>query len=159
MKIARGLRPLWPPRPVDRAREPRASLHDAFPGRRDRRELRRRFRRVARSVRRERRAETTAALQRLSASHVLLAGLVPGSQNMDDIAEFTDGTQLLVGLFSAKADMRRIGLDAVRYPVWLEQVQPCFGHRRYWLWVASADRVVPLEVLASVQLLVNARPG
>jgi hypothetical protein len=121
--------------------------------------LRRRFRRVARAVRRERRAETTAALQRLSVSHVLLAGLVPGSQNMDDIVEFTDGTQLLVGLFSAKADMQRMGLDAVRYPVWLEQVQPCFGHRRYWLWVASVDRGMPLEVLASVQLLVDPRPG
>ena len=156
MKIARGLRPRWPPRPADRARDGRTSLHDALPGRRDRRELRRRFRRVARAVRRERRAETTAALQRLSASHVLLAGLVPGSQNMDDIAEFTDGTRLLVGLFSAKADMQRLGLHAARYPVWLEQVQPCFGHRRYWLWVASADRVVPLEVLASVQLVVNA---
>ena len=76
---------------------------------------------------------------------------------MDDVAEFTDGTRLLVGLFSAKADMQRLGLRAARYPVWLEQVQPCFGHRRYWLWVASADRVVPLEVLASVQLVVNAR--
>lgn len=157
MKIARGLRPFWPPRPADRARERRASLYDAFPGRRDRRELRRRFRRVARAVRREGRAETTAALQRLSASHVLLASLVPGSQD-NDIAEFTDGTRLLVGLFIAKADIERLGLRAARYPVWLEQVQPCFGRRRYWLWVASADRMVPLEVLASVQLLVSARP-
>ena len=158
MKIARGLRPLWPPRPGARARERRTSLRDAFPGLRDRRELRRRFRRVARAVRRERRAEATAGLQRLAAGHVLLAGLVPGSQDMDDIAEFTDGTVLLVGLFSAKADMRRLGLRAGQYPVWLEQVQSCFGRRRYWLWVASADRVVPLEVLASVQLVVNACP-
>jgi hypothetical protein len=77
---------------------------------------------------------------------------------MDDIVEFTDGTRLLVGLFSAKADMQRMGLDAVRYPVWLEQVQPCFGHRRYWLWVVSSDQGMPLEVLASVQLLVDPRP-
>lgn len=158
MKIARGLRPLWPPRPADRARERRTSLHDAFPGLRDRRELRRRFRRVARAVRRERRAEATAVLQRLADGHVLLARFIPGSLGTDDIAEFADGTWLLVGLFSAKADMRRLGLRAARYPVWLEQVQPCFGCRRYWLWVASADRVAPLEVLASVQLVVNAYP-
>jgi hypothetical protein len=63
VKIARGLRPLWPP-PADRARERLTSRHDAFPGLSDRRELRRRFRRVARAVRRERRAEATAALQR-----------------------------------------------------------------------------------------------
>ena len=88
---------------------------------------------------------------------MLLASLVPGSQD-NDIAEFTDGTRLLVGLFIAKADIERLGLRAARYPVWLEQVQPCFGRRRYWLWVASADRMVPLEVLASVQLLVSARP-
>ena len=120
--------------------------------------MRRRFRLVTRAVRRERRAEATAELQRLAADHVLLASLVAGNKDMDDIVEFTDGTRLLAGLFSAKADMQRLGLRAARYPVWLEQVQPCFGHRRYWLWVASGDSAVPLEVLASVQLLDSARP-
>ena len=141
-----------------RVRERRIRFRDAVPAPRDRRELRRRFRQVNRAVKSEVRAETAAALQRLSADRVLLSGLVPGTRDMDAIVEFADGTQLLVGLFSAKAEMERLGLRAGRCPVWLARVQPCFGCRRFWLWLASADRLAPLEVLASVQPLVMAPP-
>lgn len=136
----------------------RIRLRDAVPVGRDRRELRRQFRRVTRAVKRERRVETVAALQRLSADRVLLAGLVPGTRDRDAIVEFVDGTRLLIGLFSAKAEMERLGLRAARCPVWLAYAQPCFGRRRFWLWFASADQVAPLEVLASVQPFVTAQP-
>jgi hypothetical protein len=139
-------------------RNRRIRLRDAVPVWRDRRELRRRFRHVTRAVKRERRVETTAALQRLSADRVLLSGLVPGTPDMDAIVEFVDGTRLLVGLFTAKAEVERLGLRASRCPVWLAHVQPCFGHRRFWLWLASADQLAPLEVLASVQPFVSAHP-
>lgn len=138
--------------------EERIGLRDVVPVRRDRRELRRGFRQVNRAVKSELRAETAAALQRLSADRVLVSGLIPGTRDLDAIVEFADGTRLLVGLFSAKAEMERLGLRAGRCPVWLARVQPCFGCRRFWLWLASAERPVPLEVLASVQPLVMAPP-
>jgi len=144
--------------PPGHVRERRIRFRDAVPVGRDRRELRRRFRQVNRAVKSELRAETVAELQRLSANRVLLSGLVPSTRDMDAIVEFADGTQLLVGLFSAKAEMERLGLQAARCPIWLVHVQPCFGYRRFWLWLASADRAVPLEVLASVQPLVMAQP-
>ena len=141
-----------------RVRERRIRLRDAVPVPRDRRELRRRFRQVNRAVKSELRIETAAALQRLSADRVRVSGLVPGTRDTDAIVEFADGTQLLVGLFSAKAEMERLGQRAPRCPIWLIHVQPCFGYRRFWLWLASADRLAPLEVLASVRPLVMAQP-
>lgn len=158
MHIARGLRVTWPAWQGDRGRERRIRFRDAVPVRRDRRDLRRRFRRMARIVKRERRAETTATLKRLSADHVLVSSLVAGTLDADDVVEFSDGTRLLVALFSGKADMHRLGLSAPRRHVWLVQALPCFGHRRFWLWFASADRAMPIEVLASVQALVLVRP-
>ena len=159
MHIARHLRFGWPTRPEGRVGQPRVRFRDAVPVPRDRRELRRRLRQVARSVKRERRAETTAILQRLSADHVLLSRLMPVPHDTGDIVEFTDGTCLLVILFTAKVDMERLGQRAAAHdPVWLAHMQPCFGHRRFWLWFASAGQPVPLEVLASVQALAMACP-
>ncbi|MGH3282324.1 MAG: hypothetical protein ACRDNW_24750 [Trebonia sp.] len=158
MHIGRSFRVTWSAWPGDRGRERGIRFRDAVPGRRDRRELRRRFRRVARVVTRERKSETTATLQRLSADHVLLAGVVPGTRDTDDIVEFSDGTRLLISLFSGKADLRHLGLGAPQCRVRLVQALPCFGHRRFWLWFAAADRAVPLEVLASVHPLALVRP-
>lgn len=158
MYIGRSFRVTWPARPGDRVREQHIRFRDAVPVWGDRRELRRRFRHVARVVTRERRAETTATLQRLSADRVPLAGIVPGTRDTDDIVEFSDGTQLLIALFSGKADLRHLGLGAPQRRVWLVQALPCFGHRRFWLWFVSADRAVPLEVLASVHALAAVRP-
>lgn len=158
MNIGSGFRIAWSAWPGDRVRERQIRFRDAVPVRRDRRELRSRFRHTVRIVTRERRATTTAELQRLSAEQVLVSALVPGTHDMDDIVEFSDGTRLLVALFSGKADLRRLGLDASRYPMWLEQALPCFGHRRFWLWFASADQAMPLEVLAGVNALASVRP-
>jgi hypothetical protein len=133
-----------------RAREPRVRLRDAVPIRRDRRDLRRQFRRAARVAMAERKAEITAVLRRLSADQVPLSGVFPGPQDTEEITEFIDGTRLVLRVRCGRAAMERLGRGASNLPVWIAQVQPCLGHRRFWLWFVSAGRVAPVEVLASV---------
>lgn len=98
----------------------------------------------------ERRAETSAVLRRLSADHVLLAGVIPGTQDAGRVAVFADGTRLLLGVRCGSSGMERLGQGGSPLPVWLADAQPCFGRRWFWLWFASAGCVAPVEVLTSV---------
>lgn len=97
----------------------------------------------------ERKAEMTAVLHRLSAGHVPLVGLISEPQDEGRIAVFADGTRLFLGGRSG-GGMKRLGRDGSRHPMWLAEVQPCFGRRWFWLAFASDTRALPLEVLASV---------
>lgn len=63
---------------------------------------------------------------------------------------FTDGARLLLGIRTGGDGMERLGRAGSRLPVWLADVQPCFGRRLFWLGFTSADRPVPVAVLASV---------
>ena len=98
----------------------------------------------------ERKAEMTAVLRRLSADHVPLSGVVPGMQDTGKVAVFADGTRLLLGVRCGSGGMERLGQDGSRFPLWLAEVQPCFGRRWFWLGFTSDARAVPVEVLSSV---------
>lgn len=149
-RSARGVRAWGTARFRGRAQEPRVQFHDAVPLRRDRRDLRRRFRRAARAAMGERKAEMTTVLRRLSAGRVQLSGVVPGAHGTGTVAVFADGTQLLLEIRCGSGSMERLGRGVSRFPVWLSDVQPCFGRRWFWLEFTSADRTVPVAVLASV---------
>jgi hypothetical protein len=148
--LARVLRTWGTARFPGRARESRIRFRDAVPVRRDRRDLRRRFQRAARAATGERKAEMSAVLRRLSADHVLLAGVIPGKQDTATVAVFADGTLLLLGVRCGGGGLERLGQGGSPLPVWLADAQPCLGRRRFWLWFASAGCVAPVEVLASV---------
>jgi hypothetical protein len=105
----------------------------------------------------ERKAEITAVLRRLSADHVRLSGVAPGTREGGKVVVFADGTRLLVGFRGGGDGVERLGRDASRLPVWLAEVQPCFGRRWFWLGFTSAGRTVPVEVLACVSRA--ERPG
>ncbi|MGH3171444.1 MAG: hypothetical protein ACRDN0_36985, partial [Trebonia sp.] len=130
--------------------ESRIRFRDAVPVPRDRRDLRRRLRRAARAAMGERKAEMTVVLRRLSAGHVRLTGVIPGTRDTGKVAVFADGTRLLLGVRSDGGDMERLGRDGSPLPVWLTDAQPCFGRRWFWLSFGSADCRAPLMVLASV---------
>lgn len=98
----------------------------------------------------ERKADTTAVLRRLSGDRVLLSGVMSGPRDAEDIAEFVDGTRLILGVRCGGTGMDRVARGASNLPVWIAQVQPCFGRRLFWLWFVSAGRVAPVEVLTSV---------
>ncbi|MGH3282753.1 MAG: hypothetical protein ACRDNW_26990 [Trebonia sp.] len=132
------------------AREPRIRFRDAVPVRRDRRDLRRRFRRTARAAMGERKAKITAVLRRLSADQVLLSGVVPGTRNTGKVAVFADGTRLLLRMPRGKSGMECLGRRGFQPPIWLAEVQPCFGRRWFWLGFISDGGPVPVQVLASV---------
>lgn len=134
----------------DGAGEPRIRFSDAVPVRRDRRDLRRRFRRAARAAMSERRAVMTAVLRRLSADRVPVAGVIPGTRDAGMVAVFADGTRLLLGIRNCRRGMERIGRDGPGVPVWLAEVQPCFGRRWFWLVFTSDGHAASLEVLATV---------
>lgn len=106
----------------------------------------------------ERKVVMTAELRRLSADHVLLVGVVPGTQDTGKIVEFADGTRLLLGIRSGSGGMERLGKLGSRLPVWLADVQPCFGRPWSWLRFTSAGCPVPLEVLTSVSLVPPGSP-
>jgi len=133
----------------DGAGGPRVRFRDAVPVRRDRRDLRRRFRRTVRAVLGERKAEMTAVLRRLSADHVPLSGVIPVARGTGTVVVFVDGTRLLLGI-RCDGGTERLAQAASRFPVWLADVQPCFGRRWFWLEFTSADRAVTVAVLASV---------
>jgi len=133
----------------DRTGHHRVRFRDAVPVRADRRDLRRRFRRAARAAMGERKAEMTAVLRRLSAGHVTLACLIPEPRDEGRTAVFADGTRLFLEVRSG-GDMKRLGRYGSRHPVWLAEVQPCFGRRWFRLAFTSDARALPLEVLASV---------
>lgn len=128
---------------------PSVRFRDAVPVRRDRRDLRRRFRRAARAVMGERKAEMTEVLRRLSADHVPLSGVIPVARGTGTVAVFIDGTRLLLGI-RCDGGMERLGQAASRFPVWLADVQPCFGRHLFWLGFAFANHAGPVAVLASV---------
>src|SRR6185437_4237174 len=71
-------------------------------------------------------------------------------QDTGKIAVSADGTRLLLGVRCGSGGMERFGRDGSRLPVWLAEVQPCFGCRWFWLGFTSDARAVSLEVLASV---------
>lgn len=118
-----------------------------IPSWRDRFDLRRRFRRTARAAMSERQAEMTAVLRHLSEGNVTLVDVVPGTRREDKIVEFADGTRLLLGIRRDGDALDR--LDA-RHCAWLEEVQPCFGKRWFWLSFTSPDHPVPVDVLTTV---------
>lgn len=98
----------------------------------------------------ERKAEMTAVLRRLSAGHVRLSGVIPGPGGTGKVVVFADGTRLLLGIRGGGNRMERLGRAGSRSPVWLADVQPCFGRRLFWLGFASAGCAVSVEVVASV---------
>jgi hypothetical protein len=98
----------------------------------------------------ERKAEMTAVLRRLSADHVRLSGVIPGAEGTAKVVVFTDGTRPLLGIRGGADRMDRLGRTGSWFPVWLADVQPCFGRRLFWLGFTSAGYAVPVEVLASV---------
>ena len=97
----------------------------------------------------ERKAEMTAVLRRLSADHVPLSGVIPVARGTGTVVVFVDGTRLLLGI-RCDGGTERLAQAASRFPVWLADVQPCFGRRWFWLEFTSADRAVTVAVLASV---------
>jgi hypothetical protein len=98
----------------------------------------------------ERKVEMTAVLRRLSAGHVQLSGVVLDARGAGRVAVFADGTRLLLGIRCGGDGMERLGRGVSRSPVRLTDVRPCFGRRWFWLEFISADRTVPVAVLASV---------
>jgi hypothetical protein len=98
----------------------------------------------------ERKAEMTEVLRRLSADQARLSGVIPAAQDSGKVVVFTDGTRLLLGVRGGGDGMERLVRSASRFPVWLADVQPCFGRRLFWLGFTSDARAVPVEVLASV---------
>jgi hypothetical protein len=143
---AGGLARLW-----SRPRRKQIRFRAAVPDRRDRRDLRRQFRRAARAETARRKAETLALLWRLSANRVPVSAVRPGVRDSERIVEFRDGTRLLLAAVrSDTADLRLLDPGAFRQPGWLAQAQPCFAHRRFRLWFASASRRGLVEVLAAV---------
>lgn len=89
-------------------------------------------------------------LRRLSGDRVLLSGVMRGPRDTEEIAEFIDGTRLILGVRCGGTGMEHMARGASNLPVWIAQVQPCFGRGLFWLWFVSAGRVAPVEVLASV---------
>src|SRR5262245_58781733 len=89
-------------------RRRRIRFKEVVPIRRDRRDLRRQFRRAARATLAEQRAEMAALLQQLSADHVPLSEIVPGSEARDGIVVFLDGTQLIFVTRYGSAGMKRL---------------------------------------------------
>jgi hypothetical protein len=149
-----GLARLW-----GRSRGRRIRFRDAVPVRRDRRDLRRQFRRAARAETAERKARTLALLWRLSANRVPVSVVTPGVRDTERIVEFRDGTRLLLAAArSDTADLRLLDPGAFRHPGWLAQARPCFAHRRFRLWFASANRKDPVEVLAAVESAAEVSP-
>lgn len=130
------------------AGKPRVRFRDAVPDRRDRRDLRRQFRRAERLAMGERKAKVTAVLRRLSADQVLLSGVVP--RTTGNVAVFADGTRLLLRMPRGKSGIESLGRRGFRPPIWLAEVQPCFGRRWFWLGFIADGRPVPVQVLASV---------
>lgn len=146
VRRAAGLARLW-----SRSRAKRIRFKDAVPDRRDRRDLRYQFRRAVRAETAERKAETLALLWRLSANRVPLSVVKQGVRDRDRVVEFRDGTRLLLAVVrSDTGDLKLLDPGAFRHPWWLAQAQPCFAHRRFRLWFASADRRELVEVLAAV---------
>jgi hypothetical protein len=134
-----------------RPRRKGVSFRDAVPVRRDRRDLRRQFRRAARAETANRKAQTLALLWRLSANRVPLSMVTRGDRDTERIAEFGDGTRLLLAAARADAtDLKLLDPGAFRYPGWLAHAQPCFAHQRFRLWFASVSRKDLVEVLAAV---------
>lgn len=91
----------------------------------------------------------TAELRRLSGTRMPLTVLIPPPRGAGRIAVFADGTRLYFGGGSG-GGLERLGRDGARRPLWLAEVQPCFGRRRFWLGFAPDARARPLEVLVSV---------
>jgi hypothetical protein len=100
----------------------------------------------------------TAVLRRLSADHVPLSGVIPVARGTGTVAVFIDGTRLLLGI-RCDGDTERLDQAASRFPVWLADVQRCFGRRWFWLEFTSAGRAVTVAVLASVAPAPPGRPG
>src|SRR6266487_2491820 len=115
----------------------RVRFREAVPVRRDRKDLRRQFRLAARVVTAERKAEAMAHLLRLSAEHVPLSAVMPGRRDKERIAEFFDGTRLLLASHYDSSNLRRLAPGSIWSPVWLAQVRPSFTRRWFRLWFAS----------------------
>lgn len=128
----------------------RVRFREAVPVRRDRRDLRRRFRLTARAITAERKAEAVAHLVRLSAGRVPLSALMPGARDSERIAEFFDGTRLLLAAHYDTANLRRLAPGSIWSPVWLAQARPSFTRRWFRLWFASDGHTGLLEIRASV---------
>lgn len=130
----------------------RIRFREAVPLRRDRRDLRRQFRRAARAATAERKAEMTALLERLSADHIPLVEVEPGSQAREGIIEFLNGTRLLLVTRRGSAGVQRLQerCRAACAPVRLVRLQPPFARRWFRLWFASADSPDLTEVVAMV---------
>src|SRR5689334_17608711 len=115
------------PRVKGPARQPghpkgrRIRFREAVPLRRDRRDLRRQFRRAARAAVAERKAEMTALLDRLSATHVPLSAVMPGPEAGRGVVVFADGTHLLLVTRHGGSSIRWLceGQRGSGTPVWL----------------------------------------
>ncbi len=146
------------PRVRGSARQPgrpqgrRIRFRDAVPLRRDRRELRRQFRRAARAAVAERKAEMTALLGRLSASHVPLSAVMPGPEAKRGVVVFADGTRLQLVTRHGSSSIRWLseGQRGSGTPVWLVRAQPSFASCWFRLWFASAGSAKPAELMARV---------
>jgi hypothetical protein len=136
-----------------RPRERRIRFRKAVPVWRDRRELRRLFRRAARTALAERKTEMTALLDRLSADHVPLSEVEPGSRPRDGVVEFLDGTRLLLVTRRDSNCLSRLREEhnAAGAIVCLIRAQPSFASCRFRLWFASVGAAKPAEVLAAVR--------
>jgi hypothetical protein len=133
-----------------RDRGKRVRFRQAVPVRRDRKDLRRQFRLAARAVTAERKAEAVAHLVRLSAERVPLSAVMPGTRDKERIAEFFDGTRLLVAARYGSSNLRLLAPGSIWSPVWLAQVRPSFTRRWFRLWFASDSQAGLLEVQALV---------
>lgn len=133
-----------------RGRGKRVRFREAVPLWRDRRDLRRRFRRVAALVTAERKAEAAAQLIRLSAERVPLSALMPGGDDRERIAEFFDGTRLLLAVHHGTANLNRLTPGTAWSPVWLAQVRPSFTRRWFRLWFANDSHASLVEIHATV---------
>jgi hypothetical protein len=137
-------------RRAGRGRGKRVRFREAVPVRRDRKDLRRQFRLAARAVTAERKAEAVAQLLRLSAERVPLSAVLPGTRDKERIAEFFDGTRLLLAAHYNSSNLMRLAPGSIWSPVWLAQARPSFTRRWFRLWFASESQAGLLEVQAMV---------
>lgn len=137
-------------RRAGRGRGKRVRFREAVPVRRDRKDLRRQFRLAARAVTAERKAEAVAQLLRLSAERVPLSAITPGTRDKERIAEFFDGTRLLLAARYGSSNLRLLAPGSIWSPVWLAQARPSFTRRWFRLWFASSNQAGLLEVQALV---------
>lgn len=128
----------------------RIRFREAFPVRRDRRDLRRRLRRAARAAMIERKSEMTVQLERLCTDHVPLSGVLAGPRPRDGILAFLDGTRLLLLTRLGSREVSRLREDQDAAVMWLIRVQPSFSCCWFRLWFASDGAAQPAEVLAKV---------